>query len=229
MRGITVVFAALAVGGVGLVACGDDDGGGGGLDQAYCQARIDIEAAFFAGPPDEAALDDALTALEDNAPSDLEDQTSLVVDSVREEGPEAFEDEDVAAAGNEVSEAVYDDCGYEQVDVTGLDYSFEGIPSEVSAGDVAFRFTNDGDEPHEMTIFRIDDDADESLDEIVQLSGREARELITVTGGTAAEPSGTDYTIGNLEPGRYGAVCFIETPEGVPHVEEGMLFEFEVT
>jgi hypothetical protein len=218
------VLSALVLGVATVAAC-DDDGGGGSLDEAYCQARIDLEDAGV--QEDQAALEDAATALEDNAPSDLEEQSTVVADAFRDgtffDDPEAQED------GREISEAVYDDCGYEQVDVTGLDFSFEGIPDEIEAGDVAFQFTNDGGEPHEMAIARINDDTDQTIDEILQLPRREANALITREGGTFAEPGDTDYSITNLESGNYAMLCFVETDEGVPHVVEGMVFPFEVT
>jgi hypothetical protein len=220
LLGLAVTALALAP----LAAC-DDDGGGGGLDEAYCQARIDLEDAGV--QEDQAALEDAATELEDNAPSDLEEQSTVVADAFRD--GTFFDDPDAQAAGREISEAVYEDCSFEQVDVTGLDFSFEGIPDEIEAGDVAFQFTNDGVEPHEMAIARINDDTDLTIDEILELPRREAEALITEEGGTFAEAGDTDYSITNLESGNYAMLCFVETDDGVPHVVEGMVFPFEVT
>jgi hypothetical protein len=223
-----LVVPALVLGVGGIAAC-DDDGGGGSLDEAYCQARIDLEVAILAEPPDQAGINAGLTGLEDNAPSDLEEPTTVFVDAFRTDPRAAFDDPEVVEAGIQVSEAVYDDCGFEQVEVTGLDFSFDGIPEEIDAGDVAFKFTNDGVEPHEMAIARINDDADMTIDEILQLPRREGEALITEEGGTFAEPGGTDYSITNLEAGNYAMLCFVETDEGVPHVAEGMVYPFEVT
>jgi hypothetical protein len=33
----------------------------------------------------------------------------------------------------------------------------------------------------------------------------------------------------DMEPGVYTLVCFIDEPEGIPHVMRGMILEFEVT
>jgi hypothetical protein len=33
----------------------------------------------------------------------------------------------------------------------------------------------------------------------------------------------------DLQPGIYTVVCFVDVPEGVPHVMRGMIVEFEVT
>ena len=217
-----VVVPAVVLGIAGIVACDDD---GGGLDDAYCQARIDLETAGVQEDP--AALEDAATALEDNAPSDLEDQSTTVANAFRD--GTFFDDPQAQADGREISEAVYDDCGFEQVEVSGLDFSFEGIPDEIDAGDVAFQFTNDGVEPHEMAIVRINDDVDESIDEILELPRREAEGLVTEEGGTFAEPGDTDYSVTNLDSGSYAMLCFVETDEGIPHVAEGMVYPFEVT
>jgi len=222
-----LAVGAIVIGTAVLAACGDDGGDDASIDEAYCQARIDAEIAINAEDPE--ALNEALTAFEDNAPADLEDATTTFVDAAREDPAALFEDPEVQEAGMEISEAVYNDCGFEQVEVTGLDYSFEGIPEEVTSGDVAFQFTNDGEEPHEMLIVRINDDADMTIDEIIELPQREAQELVTSEAATFAEPGGTDWTMNNLEAGSYAALCFVETADGVPHVVEGMVYPFEVT
>ncbi|MGH9025416.1 MAG: hypothetical protein ACRDWD_04770 [Acidimicrobiia bacterium] len=223
---VFVVFSALLVGGGALAACGDD-GGGGSADDAFCQARFSVETATGGG--DEADLDQALSDLETEAPSDIEDDVAFVSDTFREEGNKAFRSEEFVEALASVDEYVIDNCDVERMDVTGLEYSFEGIPDELEAGQVGIVFDNEGEEAHELLIVRFNDDTTETLEDIVQLREREARELVTDAAGTFAEPGDTSRTFADLEPGRYGAVCFVPTPDGVPHAHEGMIAEFEVT
>lgn len=68
--------------------------------------------------------------------------------------------------------------------------------------------------------------------------------MIEVKGFGFAPPDATDQTFADLEPGRYGALCFLpvgSTPEAVaaaeesgeeidapPHFTQGMLTEFTV-
>lgn len=121
------------------------------------------------------------------------------------------------------------------LDVTAVDYEFEGIPDEIPAGTAEVTFTNDGADDHVLVVFRFNDDA--TLDEILQLSEAEAEERVTIVGEVFA-PTGASET-GTIEldePGRYAAICPIPVGAhgdtegtGPPHFVEGMAQEFEVT
>jgi plastocyanin len=139
------------------------------------------------------------------------------------------------------------------VEVTGVEYAYEGLPDTVEAG-TTFSFTNEGEELHEMVAFLIPDEEDRSIDELVQLEDEELGEvfggepmpefvLMAEPGddGTMVFPPDGEATV--TEPGRYGVVCFIpvgmtEMPEGEqegppegdgpPHAFEGMTGEFTV-
>lgn len=230
--GVMVGVVGLALFGA---ACGDDGGDSessseaSGEDAAFCDARVAVEAEFFADRPDQEAIDAILDDLAGEAPDEVQEDATVVADTLRESGGDAFDDPAFVESITVVDEYALANCGFEAVEVTGLDFSFEGIPDELDAGVVGFSFTNDGEEPHEMLVFRINDDVDASVDELVQLPEQETEGMIELQAATFAEPGQTTYTFSDLEPGRYGAVCFVETAEGVPHVDEGMQFEFEVT
>ena len=49
-----------------------------------------------------------------------------------------------------------------------------------------------------------------------------------VGGPTTVDPGGQTQVILNLEPGQYVALCFVESPDGVPHLDKGMVQAFEV-
>ena len=54
-------------------------------------------------------------------------------------------------------------------------------------------------------------------------------EQIEFFGGAYAEPGETGYiAFQDLEPGTYTAVCFVDIPDGIPHVMRGMVAEFTV-
>ena len=44
------------------------------------------------------------------------------------------------------------ECGYEQLEATGVDYEYEGIPDSIPAGTVAVTFHNEGEEMHEIGL-----------------------------------------------------------------------------
>jgi uncharacterized cupredoxin-like copper-binding protein len=54
------------------------------------------------------------------------------------------------------------------VAVHAVDYAYQGVPGELTAGETRFSFTNDGKaEGHEMSLFRINDGVSESFDQIL--------------------------------------------------------------
>lgn len=141
----------------------------------------------------------------------------------------------------------------ETVEVTGIDYAFEGIPTEVEAG-TEFTFTNGSDkEAHEMVLMRIADGETRSIDELLALPEEEAEQVAEFQGVAVAMPGEEGKVLdGELvaaEPGRYVALCFIpvgadpaamaeamesegpppEDPNaGPPHFVQGMKMEFTV-
>jgi hypothetical protein len=118
------------------------------------------------------------------------------------------------------------------------DYSYQGVPSSLAAGEVRFSFTNDSkNEPHEMQLYRINDGVNESFDQILaddeaheqqqQQPGQQGGQNGQTTSTTAQSPppapkmtffastgAGPGDTarmdlIGKLPAGRYGMVCYL--------------------
>jgi uncharacterized cupredoxin-like copper-binding protein len=220
---------------------------------AFCQARIDAEEEFGklfeSDEPDPDVVDavnELLDELDQLAPPDIAAQVPTVTGALRqalETGFESdpFEDPVVDQAGGEIDAFVNANCGFEIVDVTGVEYAFEGIPKSVPAGVVAFNFTNDGAEVHEIVIFRLK--GDESLKKILSLPEKKLEKKVVFINATGVPPGESADTIyADLKPGRYGAVCHIpvgttdesqledeQQDEDAPtHDEEGMYQEFKV-
>jgi hypothetical protein len=102
----------------------------------------------------------------------------------------------------------YNSCGYQQLDVTGIEYEFQGLPKTLPAGNVAIRFTDTGAELHELDVFRVK--GKDSVKKIIGLSAREQRKKVEEVGRTFATQGQTSYTIVDLsKPGRYGVVCHL--------------------
>ncbi len=123
-------------------------------------------------------------------------------------------------------------AGPQTVEVVGVDYAFEGVPESLPAGPTTFTFVNDSkDEPHEMVLFRIKPNVEESLQELLRLPEQQARKMVTPVGGTGAPPGRPvkqDVT-GDLAPGNYGMLCFVPVDgNGPPHFTRGMVAEFTV-
>ncbi|MDP8936466.1 MAG: hypothetical protein M3O23_01815 [Actinomycetota bacterium] len=142
----------------------------------------------------------------------------------------------------------------ETVEVTAVDYSFQGIPDTVKAG-TKFRLKNESErELHEVVAVRLADDEARSAEELVAepsnleslFTGKPDAVLIAAPGSDMPGAVVGDGTF--TEPGRYLVLCAIPTgadpqeylnaaegadgpPDvagGPPHFTQGMFAEFTV-
>jgi hypothetical protein len=256
--GASLVLAATMVG-----CGSDDDSGetsSGATSAAeadpaeFCEAAVDAEATISMGPPVDfetatpeeiqSALEEfseqvepQLTAVDESAPEDISDDVSTLTGKIREAlstGDESiFEQPEYTEANSAIDEYMLAECGYEQIEATGVDYEYEGIPETVPSGVVAITFINEGDELHEIALARINDGVTMPIEELVALPEEQIFSMLELKGAAFAAPSAQDTVFMRLEPGRYGAACFI--PQGTkhdtegtgpPHVALGMFAEF---
>ena len=126
-------------------------------------------------------------------------------------------------------------CGGEgdetqSVDVQGDEYAFV-MPDEAEGGVVRFNVSNTGKELHEYALGRLDEG--KTLDDVKAAleSGQEdPPEWFVDVGGVPLLSPGEELGLTReLEAGTYVFLCFIPSPQGVPHVELGMLKSFELT
>jgi plastocyanin len=117
-----------------------------------------------------------------------------------------------------------------ELEVTAKDFSFEAPPT-VAAGVVTVSVKNGGNEDHQAQLARIAD-GKTLADVVAALQANEAAAfaLLTFSGGpTGATPGSTATATTSLEPGNYAMLCFILSPDGVPHIAKGMVASLEVT
>lgn len=263
---LAAVLAAAALAG-GLAACGGDGGDDAATapagDEAFCEAAFAIGAP---GDPEidfATASDEDVRAAEE---AFIEEQFQPHVDEVATSGPEGVRDDAerlseivadatadpesdfgralffgegaAARSGIVAAAAEADGCDWTHVEVSAVDYAFEGAADVVPAGTVAFELTNDGDELHEMVVVRKDDSEERTFDELLELPEEEAQELVSfVTAGFAAQGE-TSWSVGELVPGEHAMLCFIpvgtfdegeaQTGDGPPHHTRGMVHVFTV-
>ena len=141
------------------------------------------------------------------------------------------------------------------VEITAIDYAYEGVPESITAG-TPLRLTNDSEaEVHELVAVRLPDDETRTLEEITSdpasigplFSGGPPAAVIVAAPGSSMP--GAVLGDGSLaEPGRYVLVCSIPTgadpdayleaaqssagppdvPGGPPHFVQGMVSEIQV-
>lgn len=246
MRKLAAVVTALAAGGVlsvnPAVAQSADT-------TSFCAETVKLYG-LFNNEPDERSkpseverfqtrVASQLEKMSASAPSEIAPSVQTLVPIVNDttaRDADPFENPDFVTAYNAINDYLKSSCGFESLDITMLDYSFEGIPKSLETGTVAVDLTNEGAEFHELLVFRIK--TKDSLKKLLRLSEKEANKRIDQVGGGFAEPDASSVTFLELKkPGRYGAICAIpvgSTPEaeegdGPPHFVEGMATAFKVT
>jgi hypothetical protein len=220
----------------GLAGCGDD---ADTMSAAACDAYTDFQAAMLGDP---AAVAPAVTALVDAVPSSLDDAAATLAPIG--DDPAAIEDPAVTDALNAIGEEAYDSCDVaEQLDVSGIDYAFVDLPSEIDAGRVAIRFTNDStsDEPHELVLAAPADGQSAA-----ELAAMPIEELFAAARPMAVAftdtPDQEATTMVDLEPGEYLVICTLpvggfpasggpaeDGPPLDPHSAHGMVTTLTVT
>jgi hypothetical protein len=120
--------------------------------------------------------------------------------------------------------------GYETYDMALNEFSFT-IDGQVASGQAAFATSNEGEQPHEALLAKLDPEL--NLEEA--LMSEEQPEGLEVIGGVFGVEPGDSYNLVYTEPleaGRYVFVCFLpdltEGPEGTPHAFKGMVQEFNI-
>jgi len=120
------------------------------------------------------------------------------------------------------------------VTVALSDYKFD-VTGPLTAGAHTFKVTNGGPQPHEIEIIRFA--PGKSMKELGEFmagmmgpnppAGPPPADLIG--GVSAGLPKQVSYFTTNLTPGKYAMLCFIgDMKDGKPHMEHGMVKEFEV-
>jgi len=270
-RSLAILLALTTCTAGALTACGSDDGSADetttttaaagdttdsstdGSDPAdaelasFCDPYVDV-TVMLSGEPDPDALTAAVDEVEANVPDSIGDSVDVMVAAVRsvlDSGGQdfsAFETPEFADAQAEVDPFVFENCEFDStVEVSGIDFGFEGLPETIDQGRVAILFTNDGTEAHEIAVMRRNDGVTESFEELLALPEEEAMEKVTPVGGAfAAENGAQGLLVGDFEPGDYIAICFIPAGSvssdgaitegtGAPHFTHGMQQEFTVS
>jgi hypothetical protein len=238
---------------VGVIPAGA--GPASGVEE-FCQAVADASILLNEAPDEDASkkrretfankIKKLVSQAEQNAPPELASQVSTAATVLRElleTGEHPTEDPAAQAAFTAVHEYVFANCGYQAVDVTGLEYEFQGIPETLETGITMFRFTNPGAEVHELAIGRLK--GDNSAEDVAEEPPAEAEENVRFVAHGLVPPGQTRFVAARLKAGDYAALCFIpvgttdpetlEEEEGEhggenaePHAAEGMFAGFTV-
>ena len=115
------------------------------------------------------------------------------------------------------------------VTVTATEYAFE-VPRQIPAGVTTFRFMARGKEPHHGIMVRLDEGKTvEDLAAAIKEPGPPPAWAHLDGGMMIGDPTTGSTVTMTLTPGKYALICFVPSPDGVPHVAKGMVAPIEVT
>jgi uncharacterized cupredoxin-like copper-binding protein len=108
------------------------------------------------------------------------------------------------------------------VTVTASDFAF-AAPATVPAGLTTVRLVNEGKEMHHAQLVRLDEG--HTVEELMKAGehGPLPAWARFVGGPNVPAPQGFTEATLDLAPGTYALVCFVPSPDGVPHLMKGMV------
>ncbi|MFN8491283.1 MAG: hypothetical protein U0350_27040 [Caldilineaceae bacterium] len=116
------------------------------------------------------------------------------------------------------------------ITIKAHDFAFD-LPKSMNAGLVEIKMENDGKEPHQAQLARLNDGVTMAQFNAALKQGPDAMmPLVSFVGGPGViDPGNQDVDITvNLQPGHYVALCFMEGSDHVPHLAKGQIADFEV-
>lgn len=117
----------------------------------------------------------------------------------------------------------------QQVTITATDFAYSLPSTTIQAGLTTITLVNQGTEVHHATLFHLKDGktVDDYLTAL-QSKGPPPSWAVAVGGPNAAPPGGEANATLVLESGAYALLCFIPSPDGVPHMAKGMVLGMKV-
>ena len=122
-----------------------------------------------------------------------------------------------------------DDAAAGTLEFAGTEYAFSAPPT-AAAGPTSIRLVNNGDEPHMLDLVPLAENAP-SVEKLLKMPQKKAQgffagQPITIE---PIKPGETSEAVeAELQPGRYGYVCFYSKKGEKPHALLGMFGELTV-
>ena len=115
------------------------------------------------------------------------------------------------------------------VTIVANDFAFQA-PSEIPAGVTRFVLKAQGKQIHHATIARLEDGKTVAdLMAAFKNPGPPPSWVTFVGGPNVPDPGAEANATVDLAPGNYVFICFVDTPDKVPHFAKGMFHAFTVT
>ena len=121
--------------------------------------------------------------------------------------------------------------GLREIFIKATDFSFDVSPV-IEGGLVAVTMENDGTELHHLQLARLRDGV--SFEQVHKVLAEGLEEALLgllewIGGPSIVPPGGRSQVVLNLPEGQYLLMCFLPSPDGVPHFAKGMVAPLTVT
>ncbi len=119
-----------------------------------------------------------------------------------------------------------------EITIVAKDFAFEA-PDTIAGGLVSLKLVNNGTTYHHVQLVRLLDgktftDLTEGF-KTMKPGEPPPPWIEDVAGPNAPEPGGESRLIRELTPGNYAMICFVDTPDHIPHLMKGMMKPLTVT
>ena len=115
------------------------------------------------------------------------------------------------------------------VTIVATDFAYEA-PTQIPAGLTTFVLKGQGKEIHHATIAKLEDGKTAAdLAAAFKTPGPPPSWVTFVGGPNALDPGAEGNATVDLTPGNYALICFVDTPDRIPHFAKGMVHGFTVT
>jgi hypothetical protein len=118
------------------------------------------------------------------------------------------------------------------ITIIAKDFSYE-MPDTVVGGVVTITLVNKAQNLHHVQFLKLSDGktfADLAAGFKAMKPGSPPPPWVhDVAGPNSPVPGGESSIVANLEPGAYAVVCFVDTPDHIPHFAKGMMHPMTVT
>ena len=112
-----------------------------------------------------------------------------------------------------------------ELEFAAREYAYEGVPQAMRHGRVAFTMNNEGEQAHEMVLYRRNAESEGDFEAVLS-EGEQGTQAALITAVSVAPESSYTF-VADLAGGRYAMVCELRTGEQA-HWERGEIAEIEV-
>jgi hypothetical protein len=142
----------------------------------------------------------------------------------------ATKDASKSANASDSTQAVAAAAKPHQMTIVATDYKFDA-PDQVPSGMMTVHLVDNGSELHHVAFIKLNDG--KTVSDIEQAMKSQAPMPTWAVDHGGVNPShpggGMSTTTQMLEPGNYAMLCFIPSPDGIPHFAKGMVRPLTVT